>query len=646
MTNYPKGESLYSPVNYVSLVQSTFMSTISKVTGPICAYNLYNIFSYLTTSLLMFAFMLYLTKSRWIAFLSGYAVAFTPYVQSKIGGHPSYGYASLLIAIIWLSLHILKYKKEIHAVLLAFVLALCFYIDPYFILLSLTVCVPIALSFGLFYFINRHKQKEFEWRKLVKPLVVLIITTLILLAPIIFVRIRYSDEINASVGGVRGDVLATALGCSNRPLDYILPDPYNVYLSRFLGPKYTSANVMLRNWCNSGESRVSVSLTLVTIATFGGAIMLWEILSKRKLKLDKFMPYKPVLVLSIIFGFGLLAFLIGLPPYLGGFITISGLILKVTSTWRIFAREYLLVNLSVIMFAAIVLKFMSQSNAFKYRRKTCFALMAAIFIGVFIEYQINPPFKPPVFSYSHDVPSIYQDVKNDSSIKVLAEYPIDKLGIEYDSSIYYLTMQAVHGKKLFNSGAMNDSNSSIHLSLRDLADPQTIPALRYLGIRYVMVHGIDSNKLTNEVGGLSIVGETSTGFPLTSLRPGDNGKAVLAKITDGPSDPNILTIQNGLIYNQSIIQSPVNSQFELAHDSELREVNLGGKKVTDISECFDIKTFSTKSDDLAVEINGRNVMVVRIDRNYRPINLTINTGDVIKLHSSSEDLILDNLGCR
>jgi hypothetical protein len=146
MTNFPFGEDLYSPVGIVAAGQTLEMRTISKVVGPVCAYNAMNIIGFLSTAILMFWFVYYLTKRYWIGLVAGYIVSFTPYAQTKVGGHPSYGYTSLLILVFWAVHHLIKRSNIKSAAYLAIILACCFYFDPYFILLAGTVIAAILLA--------------------------------------------------------------------------------------------------------------------------------------------------------------------------------------------------------------------------------------------------------------------------------------------------------------------------------------------------------------------------------------------------------------------------------------------------------------------------------------------------------------------
>ncbi len=649
-TNYPQGETLYSPVGYVTLIQSTFSYLVSKVVGPVCSYNLYNILGYMSSSLLMFAFILYLTRSRWIALLAGYAVAFTPYVQAKIGGHPSYGYSSLLIAILWLTIHLITHRKILHASLLGVALAACAYLDPYFILFAITVMVPIGVVW-LFMLVRSTVWKKLSWRKLfidAKPFVIAILLFLVIVTPLLVIRVKDAALINSSVANVRGNVEAAAMLCSNKPLDYLLPDPYNIYLKSVFGEDYTAKNIALRNWCGSGESRVSISLVILGVIALGGIVMIWERLNRRKLKLRASLSYDPTLVIGSIVGIGLLALMLGLPPYIHDIITPTGIVLHITEMWRIFAREFLVVNIAAVVLFAIVLKYFS-ANFKRYRHALIIGVIyTLVVLGIIASYQINPPFNPPVFSYSRDVPQIYERIKNTPEIQTLAEYPIDRTGIEYDSIVYYLTMQAVHGKKLFNSAAITNKNAMIHYSLKDLADPQTIPTLRSYGIQYVVVHSVEQEDIKKYLSGVEVVAwNVPQAYSLTMVRPDKRTDIVLLKILEGPKVTNVLTLERGFNLNLELMRSPVGMEYEVSPTIEMSVRSIKEGEATSSNTCFDIRSVNAEASNVIVRVNGRDVETKEITGVYVPVELSVKTGDRITLHNpSNTNMAINNLGCR
>lgn len=617
-TNYPYGESTYSPVGFIASVQTVSMWAASKVVGPMCAYNLYNMTGYVLTALVMFAFIRYLTRNRWIALLAGYAVSFTPYVQGKVGGHPNYGYSALLIGILWLTIHTLETRRRWSAILLGVLLALSAYFDPYFILLAATIVTPAFLMwFAVTWLAMRRRNESFALRTLsrqiAKPIIFAIITFSILLSPLVAIRLLNAQTINQTVSSSRGNVVEAAMLCSNMPSDYLLPDPTNIHITGLLGPSYTTKNIEERQWCGYAESRVSVSITLITLVVIASAAILIGALQKRRgLKLK--LPYRSDKTIAMVLSVGLAGLVIGLPPIINGMLMPSGVVLKITTMWRIFAREYLVVNMALVILAAIALYYIFSNYAFFKRTVVRAIVIALVFIGVLLEYQINNPFSPMTFSYERDIPSIYQTVKDKPEISVIAEYPMDRIGVEYDSVVYYMTMQAVHGKKLVNSILSTDSRMTTHVAMKDLSDPQTIPALRALGVRYVVVHGESAEDILKRTNNnLEIIEQTTpTVYALTMVRADDNKNIALLRIKDGVESPSILTIEKGSLVNLPLQQSPIASEFEVLNESILKKNPLEEATSSKDTICFDVK-MSAPTDAGVFSVYHQGIRVHQVD---------------------------------
>lgn len=635
-TNYPYGESLFTPVSYAASVQTVVMAGASKVVGPMCAYNLYNIIGYVLTGVIMCLFILYLTRNKWVALLAGYAVSFAPYIQSKVGGHPSYGYAAILIGLLWLFLHLVKTRNKWVAAAFGVLLAVCAYFDPYFTLLAATIVGPAVVVWILLRWRKGMRLNEVmrrAWRY-VTPILIATIVFILCLAPIAIVRIKNASAIEATVSKSRGDIKAAAMQCSNTPLDYLLPDPTNIHLVAMFGQEYTAKNIELRHWCGSGESRVSVSLTLCTVLIIAGMLFAISKYRKRSTKF-RLHGYDARLVIWVLIGVGFIAVWLGMPPRFEGIPTLSAVVLKAVTMWRIFAREFLVVNIALVSLAAIALAYLlAWMKQAKLPLWSSFLLVGAIFIGVLFEYQINNPFSPITFSYDRDVPKVYRTVRDDQSIEVIAEYPLDRIGQEHDSVVYYMTMQAVHGKKIFNSVLANDSKEAEHISLKDLTDPQTIPALRYLGIRNIVIHGESVTDIQSALSGrVSLLqSEKPVVYSLQMVRQDSDPTVALLRINEGPKLNNILAITKGYAVNLPNIQSPLASEYELLNGGEISIRALQSEKVDAASMCMDVKMAAIgDSGVLTLTRNGKVAVSLPINNRYSRVSFIGSTGDVIRL---------------
>lgn len=652
-TNYPAGENLYSPVGYAALAQSVIMRGATELVGPVCAYNVFNMAGFLTTAIVMFAFIRYLVKSRWIALLSGYAVAFTPYVQSKIGGHPSYGFASMIIVLVWLTLHIIKNRKYVHGAMLGSCLALCAYFDPYFILFAITVIPPMIIVWLSGIVVKNWGQLRRGFGEAIPTFRVFafaLATFIILVSPLVFVRIKNSAVINSTTGAIRGNIEASAMMCSNLPQDYILPDPWNVHLVKLFGNKYTQNNISIRHWCGPGESRVGISLTILIIVLTGIIIFIWERLNGRKLNMGSKLAYSTGILICSVSLIALTAFLMGLPPKINGLLMPSGILIRITEMWRIYAREYLVLNLSIVILFSIVLAYFKQVI---YKKSKVATIILYILLSLFIigEYQIRPFLTPFTFSYKRDTPKIYLQIRDDPNINAIAEYPLDRTGIESDVVVYYTTMQFIHKKPILNSAAMSNINEDLHIAIKDLSDPQTIPILRKLGIEYITIHGLNTNEVLAKSDQLEIVKEeTPPVYGLKILRDAPKNTFVLARIKDGPVVDYAVTLKKGFVVNMNIMKDPLTVEYETINNTILSPIPVGStERVGGLMRvCFDAKmALPTDMSELNILVESKPVRSYQIGGQWTRVVLDVTAGDSITLNNSKGyNVRLNNLGCR
>ncbi len=647
-TNYPYGENLYSPVGYASILQTAMLKGSAKIVGPVCAYNSINAIGYLMSALAMCAFIYYLTKKLSIAWLAGFAVAFTPYAQSKVGGHPSYGYVAFLIFVLWSALLVIQKAKIRYSLLLGISLAVCAYFDPYFILLALTVLAPVVLYWMVnsLFEIKKGTFKKEKFIKIFKAFIVAALSFFLLIAPLVYVRIAKSAEITTNTNAVRGDVKAAAQLCSNLPSDYLIPDPYNLVLTNLFGLEYTKNNISIRHWCNSGESRVSISLTAIGTIFAAAVILLYRKRLKKKNKLNIKQIDSRLLIYSVI-GVGLAAILIGLPPQIKGLIMPSYLIIYITKTWRIFAREYLVVNMAVIILFSISLAYIYELMNMKKWKKYFIPLIFLLFGLIVFEYQYHDPFRTFNFSYQRDVPSVYRDIKKDPNVTAIAEYPLDRLGIEADSIVYYTTMQTVHNKPLLNSALGNNPKEKLHIAIKDLSDPQTIPLLRSLGITHVVIHGMSANEVSSKTDQLEVLKEEEpVVYGLKLIRDLPSNKIVFAKIKQGPKLDSAIVIDKGFVVNNLIMKDSFNMEYELLPKPNLKVIPIKDKGISKV--CFDVRlSGDNESSNLNILVNGIKYASYTIGSTYSTIEVTAKNNDTITLdNTNNHNLRINNLGCK
>jgi hypothetical protein len=324
--------------------------------------------------------------------------------------------------------------------------------------------------------------------------------------------------------------------------------------------------------------------------------------------------------------------------------TLGYLLFKVTQTWRVLAREFVVVNIAAVALAMIAMLLLAQ-RFLRNRPRLRMLLFGLTFLTIFVQYQPFTPFAGSggTFSYATDVPSIYYWLRDQRDIQHIAAYPLDKVG-ETASTTYYLTMQFVHKKQLLNSVLSNSPQEPVRYSITDLTAPQTIPVLRGLGIDTLVISGVSAQDVA-AVPGLEVL--RSQIFDDQVAR----GVIVVAKILPGPTQDYALTLNKGFFTNAQIMLSAVNIQYEVMNLSEMQltPLSYNPRAAAQHEVCFDVKmAVPDDADRLTVLVDGTPVITdMPVGGQYSHVRFLAQENQVITLRNdTTHDMRLDNLGCQ
>jgi hypothetical protein len=650
VTNYPFGDNLYSPVSYSLILQVILFWGFAKLVGPVCGFNFLNILGFMTSALVMFGFIYWLTRRKWLAWLAGYAVTFAPYFQTKVGSHPGYGYQALLIGILWAFLAVIKTGRKKWAGVLALLSATCFYFDPYFSLLALSILIPLFIAFAGVAVARRIRSGR--WPEIhIRAFMLSAAVFIIALLPLAYVKIRFGSQIDATVSSSRGNTLLAAEACSIYPHEYLLPFAANPLFTKALGSNKTKVQSTLYGFanCNVAEDSINISLFIMVLLLAGLIILSWEKLNKRLLGYRSIVQVDPAILFTCLIGVMALAFLVALPPIKVLRVpTLSYILLHLTSIWRIVEREFVVLNIAFItLFAVVASYFLSH---FKFSKRMGVILFALLFIGVFAEYQtFNPLHSGSFISFSYnEAPPTYYWVAQSQDIHVIAEYPIERVGTESDAIVYYTTMQTIHKKPLFNSVLPESPQEPIRSSIKNLADPQTVPVLHAMGVDTIIVHGVEAAEVA-KIPYLQIVyvgnhGRTGRVPPSRTI---EDGQLVVAKITNSPKPSAMLTFSKEPLYNGNIIKSAVEWQYEMQQDNAFIIKGIAPNSTqAPLNVCFAVKMAGVNDrDTLSLIVDGKQEQTIQLDNQYVEVKLTASQS--IKLHNTSgHNMRVAQLGCK
>lgn len=489
-TNAPYGENLSEPFYITGLSQYTSVWLMEKVIGPTCAFNVYASFGYIFTAVVTFFFILWLTmrKSYFVAWLGGYLVAFSPYLQVKTMHHVSYVYSGLLVLLLWLLMA--YWRKPTVGLAIAFMVlaASLFYHDPYFIMLGVFLCLASLVGTVIYHvFYERIKFLEF-WRKLRILLLALPIFFLII-SPVVYIRLSQSSHIESVVGDSRDtSIMTEGRVYSARPWEFVLPASTHPLTPESL--KYFQATHQ------HGTDRMETTLFIgfVTIILAGIFVAHWLYKGRK----DRSKEGRPRQYSTIVAGtITLIGGLMSLPPSISlGSLTLyfpSAILLSVTTMWRMPARFFVILQIGLVILAVFGLLYVINKYKHKFRGKKIYLLYSCILIVSLIEFATFNPFDRRYWGHSM-IPAPYSELKGNPKVDLIAEYPMVDPPRNF-AFIFYLSYQAYHEVPMVNSAKTGSPSKEYRESLANLENWQTLGVLKQLGVDRVVVHGVDVSKI-------------------------------------------------------------------------------------------------------------------------------------------------------
>jgi len=504
ISNAPFGESVQSPVHITGAIEYFLFWFFSLFTGPICGYNLFTSLSFIFSAMIVFLFVRHLTNRSDVALFAGFAATFTPYLQIKTGVHPSYALFGVFVLAIWLIISLWNRPTKVKAAALGLTVSSFFFIDPYFILLGgVTVLAAVGVFIGrLVYLFVGSRQSKKEKKYVIEKTRAFLgagalaagIAILCGATPLIITNVIHGAQINSEVGSVRSDIKVEIMHYSARPFEYLLP---NASHPLFGTMQVEGVELLTRkpHGSNPAEDTLALSYVVValSIASFAGVLLYSR--GRLNKSLRPVVRRRYVIAVAVFAVVGFVAFLTSFPARTHGLIFPSEIISDFIQIWRVYSRMAVIVMFSLAIIAAIGLAILTHKlDTFK---RWLIAFTLIVVVG--IEFLTFAPWNDNRgWSYSQAHP-FYSWLKDQDDIKVIAEYPFNEPGMTNVTGAYFRD-QYIHNKKTVNAYAAANAMAPLRNSLRDLTDPQTVPALAYLGVDLVVVHVEDSKQVPSIPG--------------------------------------------------------------------------------------------------------------------------------------------------
>ena len=444
-----------------------------------------HIFTYnfqVLANLFLAAFFTYLlvctiTKNRLSAFLSGSIFGFCPYIFVRSWQHLGETYLWMMPMVLW-SLFSLKEKpsglKQILLVVSIVLAGIVLGTSYYTVIILVTFFGYCTVKFFL--------SRRFSDRPRIVPVGYFKKIILLLFIGYLLTAVQYSSYIKNSILNAHSEVSAfnpyrrpfdDLFQQSARPLSYFLPAAVHPVFGKFTeqfigsllyGMSFTEHTLYL-GW---------TPLILVFLAFKG-----WR--RNRKLLVTE----NETFYIGFFILLAIVAWFFSQPPWwnIFGFKIYmpSFFMYKILPMFRAYCRFGIVVMLAVAVMAGFGLKFILE----KFKTRKAKIAMTSLFCGlVLFEFWNWPPYK--VIDLSK-VPAVYYWLKGQPKDIVIAEYPLD-----YDSpNELYKFFQTVHEKKIVNGTIPGTYANKVAQAIRRLSNPKSASYLKWMGVKYVIVHKDD-----------------------------------------------------------------------------------------------------------------------------------------------------------
>lgn len=477
---YPFGINIYSSPYFAS--GWLFLHhLLSITTNPILSYNIQSVFNLFTSAFFVYLLVFYLSQSYSSGVFSAIIFAFCPYQFVRIWQHLGLSYSQLIPLVLFASI-ILKEKESIRAsFLFLFCLLLILSFDLSIAYMSMVTIVAFFVFIIVDYFAKRREKKEASLLfKYFKKVLILFFISLIIVFPQFInvfknIILKAGMDRAASAFNIYHRPFNDLFSQSARPLSYFLPAVVHPIFGRF------SEQFI-------GSPLYGVSFTEHTLYLGWTPLILAFIAFRRgkKEKDSRVASHKSKVNESFYLGFfvflAIAAWLFSQPPWwnIFGFKLYmpSFFMYKILPMYRAYCRFGIVVMLAIAVLAGFGLKSILE----RFKSKRVKLALTCLFSGlVLFEFWNWPPYK--VIDVSK-VPAVYYWLKEQSEDFAIVEYPLDA-----DSpNEMYKFYQTAHEKKIINGTIPGTYANKVAQSITKLSDLKTTRLLKWMGVRYALVH--------------------------------------------------------------------------------------------------------------------------------------------------------------
>ncbi len=441
----PEGQPVRYPLYVATWPSSLWIWASSLLLGAVPAWNLFVMAGFVLTGVATYAFVYWRTGSSAPSAIAGWAFAFHPDAVFNAGTAPDFMHRWILLLLLWRSfvLRDAPTRRNALGAALAAIIAVSW--NPYFLLMVTVALVVLGTS---------HLVAALRRSNLRVGLVTLAWWT----APLLVTAAVYGTvaaTAPAGTSGVRERSLADLTLYSLRPGEYLNPHE----------------GALLFGWLTFPGSRPdSSTYVYVGLVTTALALVAIGLALRKRLHVPAGDVWTIVALVAtaLVWSGPPVANVAGISFYLPSYF-----VAQITTTWRVYGRFGVFVELGVVLLAAFALASLIKGRSSLMR--SAVSAVVAVLVALDLYGSPLPVTKiqnPPIYSVLRDLPP-----------GAVAEYPIvPSVFGAYDQ----LQRQDAHRKPLLNGFEPGSPAEVRALRLATLSD-KTIERLRALGIRYVMV---------------------------------------------------------------------------------------------------------------------------------------------------------------
>lgn len=475
---FPFGLDMYSSA-YISYLWVVLVYLMNLFLKPLVIYNLQLITNLLLSFVFTYLIVYILTRGNFsTAIFSGIIFALCSFQFARMWQHLGLTYVEWIPSSLF-GLILLRKSFNRRNILIFIISLFCLYSFDWNIMYIATITILSFLTFIILYNIKLHfiNKKNIEYTdfafvgKTVLLGIIIFIVFSFQFLPVIINRITLSGVTEAAAYNPYRRPLNDLFSQSAKPLSYFLPAATHPLFGRF------TENFVGTELYGDSFTEHALYLGWTPLALAFIALRRW----RRNRKAEDF-------YIGFFIFLAIIAWLFSQPPWWKiGPIRIfmpSSFMYKILPMFRAYCRFGIVVMLAVAVLAGFGLKFILE----RFKSKKAKICVTTLLCGlVLFEFWNYPPFK--VIDVSK-VPEVYYWLKEQPRDIVIAEYPLDA-----DSpNEMYKFYQTEHEKRIVNGTIPGTFANRIAEAITRLSEPRTAESLKWMGVKYVLVHTEDYKK--------------------------------------------------------------------------------------------------------------------------------------------------------